>query len=366
MKSKLNLLLFVLLFTHTLFAQSNKEKPVKIAVAGMTHGHVDWILGSEHMGKHFELVGLAEPNKDLAMRLIKRYQLDESLWYSSLDDMLQDKDPEAVCAFGSIYEHLEVVEKCAPKGIHVMVEKPLAVNNQHAEKMFKLATDNDIHLLTNYETTWYPSNHKIHALHSQNTIGSIRKMVIHDGHQGPIEIGCSKEFLQWLTDPVQNGGGAVIDFGCYGANLATWLMNNERPKSVTAILQQLKPAKYPNVDDEATIIVEYEGAQAIIQASWNWPYSRKDIEVYGVDAALFAASRNKLTQRKPREEEKDIELEPLSAPINDPFVYLSAVIRGEIDPAGDLSSLKNNMIVVEILSAAIESSKSKKTVFLKK
>lgn len=366
MKSKLKLILFVLFFTHSLFAQSDKEKPVKIAVAGMTHGHVDWILGSEYMGKHFELVGLAEPNEELAKRLISRYKLDPSLWYPSLDDLLQEKKPEAVCAFGSIYEHLEVVEKCAPRSIHVMVEKPLAVNNEHAERMYKLASDNDIHLLTNYETTWYPSNHMISELHSRNALGSIRKLVIHDGHQGPIEIGCSKEFLDWLTDPVQNGGGAVIDFGCYGVNLATWLMNNERPISVTAILQQLKPDKYPNVDDEATIVVEYEGAQAIIQASWNWPYSRKDIEVYGEHAALFAANRNTLSQRVDNKEEEQVKLGPLSEPMNDPFAYLCAVIRGQIDPEGDLSSLENNMIVVEILSAAIESSRSKKTVFLEK
>ena len=211
MKSRFVLSLVIVLFSHILLAQNGKVQPVKIGVAGMTHGHVGWILDNEYMGTHFELVGLAEPNEELAKRLIRNYNLDPALWYPSLDELLEQTTPEAVCAFGSIYEHLEVVEKCAPRGIHVMVEKPLAVNNQHAEKMYMLAKINDIHLLTNYETTWYPSNHELYELNTKNEIGSIRKMVIHDGHQGPIEIGCSKEFLHWLTDPVQNGGGAVID-----------------------------------------------------------------------------------------------------------------------------------------------------------
>ena len=248
-----------------------KEKPIRVAVAGMTHGHVGWILGRQNPGD-IELVGLAEPNEELAKRLINRHKLDPDLWFSDLETMLEKVNPEAVCAFGSIYEHLEVVEKCAPLGIHVMVEKPLAVSMDHANKMNALAAEHNIYLLTNYETTWYPSNHKIHELTIAGTIGELRKIVVHDGHEGPIEIGCSKEFLGWLTDPVMNGGGAVIDFGCYGANLATWLMDNQRPVSVTAVTQQIKPNMYPNVDDEATIILEYPNAQAIIQASWNWPF----------------------------------------------------------------------------------------------
>ena len=106
-------------------------------------------------------------------------------------------------------------------------------------------------------------------------------MVAMDGHSGPKEINVQPEFLDWLTDPVQNGAGALFDFGCYGANLMTWLMDNQRPIAVTAVTQHFQPDVYPRVDDEATILVEYPKAQGIIQASWNWPFNRKDLEVYG-------------------------------------------------------------------------------------
>jgi scyllo-inositol 2-dehydrogenase (NADP+) len=61
--------------------------------------------------------------------------------------------------------------------------------------------------------------------------------VLHDGHRGPKEIGCPPELLQWLTDPVLNGGGALTDFGCYGADLMNWLMQGQRPTSVFAVTQ---------------------------------------------------------------------------------------------------------------------------------
>ncbi|MDH5396893.1 MAG: Gfo/Idh/MocA family oxidoreductase [Cyclobacteriaceae bacterium] len=345
------------------FAQS----PLKVGVAGLTHDHVNWIMNRQKEAD-IEIVGIAEPNEQLAKRYIERYNLDKAIWYRSLDEMLEKTKPEAVCAFNSIYEHLEVVEKCAPLGIHVMVEKPLAVSMEHAEKMKALADKHQIHLLTNYETTWYATNHAIHSIvKEKDSIGDLRKIVIHDGHKGPAEIGCSREFLQWLTDPVMNGGGAIIDFGCYGANLATWLMNNEKPESVMAITQQIKPAVYPKVDDEATIILTYPRAQVIIQASWNWPISRKDIQVYGQKGYVFGDNATALRIRADeKQSEKQLKIDPLDKPYNDPFSYLSGVIRGivKVKPT-DLSSLENNIMVVQILDAARQSAQTGQVVYLK-
>ncbi|MDZ7604589.1 MAG: Gfo/Idh/MocA family oxidoreductase [Cyclobacteriaceae bacterium] len=260
----------------------NTAKPIRLGIAGMTHGHVNQVF--EYIGKSEEvvIVGFAEPNHDLAMRLLNQYNAPDSLWFSTLEELISKTKPEAVCAFNSIFEHLEVVKTCAPKGIHVIVEKPLAVNIDHLNQMQVLVKKYNIHLLTNYETTWYPSHAKVwDMVKVENSLGAIRKVVIMDGHQGPKEIGCSKEFLDWLTDPVQNGGGALTDFGCYGADIMTWLMDGQKPISVTAVTQQLKPDIYPNVDDEASIILTYPTCHAIIQASWNWSYGRKDTEVYG-------------------------------------------------------------------------------------
>ena len=360
---KQRLLLFAAFTLLFVISYSQNTKPLRIGIAGLTHDHVGGLLSRAH-DSDIQIVGIAEKNRELAERYLKKYNLPMGLVYSSLEEMLDKCKPEAVCAFNSIYEHLEVVKACAPRKIHVMVEKPLAVSVDHAKQMEALASKYNIYLLTNYETTWYGSNANV--VQMLDSIGDLRKIVVHDGHQGPKEIGVSKEFFEWLTDPVKNGGGAVIDFGCYGANLTTWLMKGEKPISVSAILQQVKPDIYPKVDDEATIIVTYPRAQGIIQASWNWPFGRKDIEVYGQHGYTIS-DRNGIKSKTSPDQKENYQAVPSPArPFNDPFAYLAAVVHGEVSvKPTDLSSLQNNMIVVEILEAARKSAKEGKVIYLK-
>src|SRR4029077_21200068 len=204
-----------------------------------------------------------------------------------------------------------------------------------------------IPVLVNYETTWYPSNHAAYALARKAiALGEIRKVLVHDGHRGPKEIGVQPEFLAWLTDPDKNGAGALFDFGCYGANLMTWLMDDARPSSVTAVTQRIKPDIYRTVDDEATVILEYPGAQAIIQASWNWPFDRKDMEIYGRTGQVLTVGRDGLRVRLAGKQEEIRQAPGLKSPEDDFLSYFAAVVRGDIKPSG-LSSLRNNLIVVD-------------------
>ena len=351
-------------------AQSVNDAPIRLAVAGITHGHAPMILDRGKGKTDIILVGIYEPNKDLARRLAGKFNLNADLFYTDLNKMLDAVKPEAVTAFGSIYEHMEVVEACAPRGIHVMVEKPLATNLAHAKRMEELAGKYHIYLLTNYETSRYPTTAKTYQLvNDSNYLGKIRKVVIHDGHEGPKEIGVDKEFLAWLTDSVQNGGGALIDFGCYGANLMTYLMKQEEPVSVTAVTRQFKPAIYPNVDDDATIIVDYPTAQCIIQASWNWPFGRKDMEVYGETGYAISLDNTTLRLRNNKSNgEQTLLVTGRDLPVyDDPISYFADVINGKIQiPGKGLYSLENNLMVVRILDAARESAKSGKTIFLAK
>lgn len=363
---KQSLLCFLLFITTSLFAQ---QKALRVGVVGLTHTHVHGILGRANQGD-IEIVGIVEPNRDLALRYSKKHGFSMSLVFNTMAEMMAACHPEAVCAFGSIYEHLAVVEFFAPKGIHVMVEKPLAVNLEQAKKMEALAKKYQIELLTNYETTWYPSNHQARQLLQKGNIGDVRKIVVRDGHRGPMKLGIAHEFLDWLTDPILNGGGAIIDFGCYGTNLSTWLMDGKKPNSVTAITQQLQAENNPKVDDESIIILKYDHANAIVEGSWNWPIGRKDLELYGLTGAIYADNKYQLRTRMAQGydgfKEDSFKLKELETPLNDPFAYLEAVIRKKIRPAPfDLSSLENNMVVMEILDAAIRSAKTGKTIQLK-
>ena len=354
-RNKFLLQLMLLLIPILTFAQ--QDRPLRLAVAGVSHGHLNEVITRVERGD-FVVVGVAEKDDQLREKNRLREKIDGSLFYADLEEMLDKTKPEAVIVYESIFDHLRVVEACAPRGIHVMVEKPLAVNMEHANRMAELAKKHSIHLLTNYETTWYNTNHEAYKLINEGAIGNITKINVYDGHQGPFEIRCGKEFTDWLTDPVLNGGGAVIDFGCYGANLATWLLKGEKPKRVYGVLITQKPDIYTKVDDDATIIVEYPSVTVQIMASWNWPMGRKDMHIYGSKGYIYQDTPTNMRVYTDKKETPQ-ESPALQAPYNDSFYYLKAIVRDEIKSEPyDLSSLENNLMVVRILEAAIQSSKS--------
>jgi predicted dehydrogenase len=339
--------------------------PVRVAIVGLVHGHVTGFMRRvQGRAADMELVGVFEPDAALRKAFRERYELPEDRMFASLEDLLLRAKPEAIAAFSSTRDHRPIIEAAAARGVHVMVEKPLAVSVKDARAIEAAAAKGRIHVITNYETTWYPSHHALwRLLKEQKAGGALRKMVVMDGHEGPKEINVQPEFLAWLRDPVQNGGGALFDFGCYGANLMTWLMDGQRPIAVTATTQRFKPAIYPDVDDEATIVVEYPGAQGIAQASWNWPFGRKDLEVYAERAYAIATGGNNVRVRLPGVPETTAALGDVPLDERDEISYLAAVVRGRLTPAG-LSSLANNLVVVEILDAARESAKTGKRVVL--
>jgi predicted dehydrogenase len=308
-------------------------------------------------------VGIVDADTALDQRYENQFHLDHSLFYTQLDAMVRARHPQALLVYTSIGEHRRVIEEAAKLGLSVMVEKPLTISLADALAIRQTARAHHIHVLVNYETTWYASNAAAYNEIMQGKIGDIRKVVVRDGHQGPKEIGVQPEFLKWLTDPAQNGAGALYDFGCYGADLMTWLMHGETPLSVTAVAQTDKPANYPRVDDDATIILRYPKAQAVLMPSWNWPFSIKDMAVYGATGyAKTVGADGLLVRYKGQSEQREITAPPLESPNDGSLHYLAAVLRGAVMPKYDLTGLDTNMIVMQILDAARESVRTGKTV----
>ena len=359
-------LLVALPFTDTCFGQQ-APPPLRVAIVGLEHGHVEGFLSALPQHKDVELVGIADADPALFAKYQKKYSLAETLFYRTEANMIEKTHPQAVLVYTSIGEHRHAIEIAAQYGVSVMVEKPLTISLSDALAIRQTARKYKIHVLVNYETTWYSSNKAAYDEVEQGRIGAIRRVVIHDGHQGPKEIGVPPEFLGWLTDPAQNGAGALYDFGCYGVDLMTWLMHGETPLTVTAVANHDKPQLYPNVDDDATIVLQYPHAQAVIQASWNWPFSRKDMEVYGATGYAITVGPDKVRLRREHDSEEQLSTAaPLSGSQNNSLSYLAAVLRGQSDPKGDLTALDTNVIVMQILDAARESVRTGKSVKLTK
>lgn len=348
--------------------------PLRVAIVGLEHGHVRGFLaggsalvpagGALHR-PDIQVVGIVERNRALFDSYAQRLRLPAGLYFASIGEMAAKAHPDAALVFTSTFDHTAVVEECARHGIHVLMEKPMAVSYRDALAIARAARANRVHVLVDYETSWYASNTAARELLAKQAIGELRKVVVRDGHRGPKAIHVQPEFFSWLTDPKLNGAGALYDFGCYGANLMTWLMRGEAPQSVTAVTERWQPDAYPKVDDEADLTLTYKNALAIVQGSWNWPFAVKNMDVYGRTGYVKTIGNDRIEIRRESEAEARVDpASPLPAPYDDPLHYLAAVIRGEIREDGGLSALDTNVTVSEILDAARQSARTGRTVRL--
>jgi len=145
----------------------------------------------------------------------------------------------------------------------------------------------------------------------------------------------------------------------------TWLMHGEAPETVTAVVNHDKPEIYPKVDDDSTIVLKYPRAQAVIQGSWNWPFARKDMEVYGATGYAITVGPDKMRVRREHDHEEQTPTPaPLATNESNSLSYLAAVLRGQIHDKGDLSALDTNVTVMQILDAARESARTGRSVRL--
>ena len=369
---RLRLLLALSLIAPLASAQAQSPAPTRVAIVGLVHDHVRGFLHNLPAHPDITLVGISEPDAALRQKFIASTHLPANLFFPTEAAMLASTHPQAILVYTSIAGHRAAIEQAAPLHIAAMVEKPLATTVEDALAIQALSQKYNVPVLTNYETTWYASNTAAHDILAAGKIGDLRKLVVHDGHQGPKEIGVSPDFFAWLTDPKLNGAGALVDFGCYGIDLATWIQHGELPLTVNAVLLHIKPNIYPKVEDDSTVVLTYPHSQAIIQGSWNWPFARKDMEVYGATGYVGTVYTDKapgeaLRMRLTGEPAEHPEMAPaLAAPQQDSLSYLSAVLAGTLKPDHDLTSLDTNVAVVRILDAARRSAQTGRTVYLNK
>lgn len=339
-------------------------KTLRLALAGVTHDHVSILdaLSPED----FEIVAAQDGNAAARAEAGARFRLPPERLFDNVETMLDTVKPDAVAAFGSIGAHRAVVLAAAARGIHAMVEKPLAIDAAEATEMAEAVRRAGIYLMVNYETTWYPSVAFAFDFVKSGQIGAVRKIVVRDGHGGPVESGCQPRFLDWLLDPAESGGGALVDFGCYGINLVSALLDGRRPLSITAAVRRFKPDIYERVEDDATILLDYGDFDAVIQPSWCWPFPRKDMEIHGDAGYILAPDADTVRFRRAGEERETVLRVPALPPgHHEPFAFLAGLVRGERSLAPyDLSGLDNNLIVSAVLDLAKASARQARTLAL--
>ena len=358
--------LVVFLIAALTTAHAQDVAPIRVAIVGLVHGHVRGFLSTLPKATNATLVAISEPDVALTKQYQKQYHLESTPTYTDFETMLNNEKPDAVLIYTTIKDHRKVVEAASKHHISSMMEKPLAISLEDALAIRKTARDNHVHVLVNYDTNYYPNNTEAIRLAQDGKLGTVRKVLYYAGHEGPKEIGVGPEWLPWLTDPALNGAGALYDFGCYGADLTTVLMHGKAPISVTAVAQTDKPEIYPKTDDDATIILKYDGAQTVLMPSWAWSFARKDLEIYGDAGQVQTEDTKKVAVRLKGEKFATESTAPaLPRDRDNSLDYLAAVLHGDIKDEGLFGSLDTNVTVVQIMDAARESVQSGRTIMLK-
>jgi glucose-fructose oxidoreductase len=195
--SRISLMTLLLIVPAALTAQTppTPPTPLRVAIVGLEHGHVEGFLKSLPQHHDVELVGIADADSALFAKYQKKYALPETLFFKSMANMIEVRHPQAVLVYTSVGEHRHAVEIAAQYGVSVMVEKPLTLSLDDALAIRRAARHYHIHVLVNYETTWYASNRAAYEELAHGSLGAVRRVVVHDGHQGPKEIGVPPEFL---------------------------------------------------------------------------------------------------------------------------------------------------------------------------
>jgi predicted dehydrogenase len=356
--SRLTCIQFVILSLLTFPLSARQQATYKIAVIGLVHSHVWGHLHTMLEGKSATLVGVSEPNSDLVAEA-RKAGVPGNLIYPDYQKMLDEVKPDIVWAFVENNRHLEIAKQCAPRHINLIFEKPTASSYSEAKQIQALAEKYGIRVMTNYQMAWWPSNYVAKAAVDHGEIGTIYRLHGVVGHGGPGSDGLrNKFFFDWLTDPIKNGAGALMDFGCYNALWSIWYLG--MPKTVYATALHLRPDRFPKVEDEATLVLTYPKAIGIFEGSWDLPRSFQDLEIFGrPDGATHPGSiymTHAAVDMQVGREKQVLKVDPLPPEDSEPVAYMVSRMQAG-KPIEGLTAIGINVQVIRIIDLAKESIK---------
>lgn len=334
-------------------------EPYRVGIAGLIHDHVWGMLRWWKELEGADMVAAADANPPLLERIRSEYGVGKL--YASCEEMIEKEKLDIITVALDNAGTAPVVEQAAARGIHIMSEKPMAATVEQARRMADAATRHGVQMMINWPTAWSPPNQTLDRLVQKGTIGQVWQTKYRAAHQGPKEIGCSEYFYRWLYDRERNGAGALMDYCCYGADFAAhWI---GRPESVVGIAARLVKQDIP-VDDNAIILMKYEGAFGIAEASWTQQASDggANPSVYGTRGTLSVLGNRVRLARLDR----DVEWIEPDAPApgrRNGAEYLVSCLRSGT-PVEGLCSASTSLVAQEILEAGLRSAETGREVVL--
>jgi predicted dehydrogenase len=341
-------------------AYSQQSPRFRIAVLGLVHSHAWGPLRNMAKNSNLEVVGIADVNPEL--RELAAKELPGVPLYEDYLKLLDEKKPEGAWSFVENDRHLEITKACAARGVHLIFEKPMAATFQQASQMLEIAQKSKIKLMVNYQMAWWPANYAAFDFAKTGDIGKVWRVRSVIGHGGPAPSNPAdvrgQIFWKWLNDE-KRGGGALIDFTCYGAVWLRWYLG--MPKSVYAITTHTRPDVY-KTNTSATVLAAFsDNGVGIIEGSWDLPRSFQDVEVFGEKGSVYMTQRG--IEAFVGRDKKEVAISPLEETRRDPIGYFVNAVRSG-KPIEGMVSPEFNLDVMRIVDAIRLSAEKGTPVFL--
>lgn len=338
------------------------SKTYRIGVLGLSHDHIWGNLEQLAAAENGELVAAVDPNPDLLDQIQKQYGCAT---YASCEELADKEEIDAVYVYGDNAGGAVMAEWAAKRGLHAMVEKPMAATLEGAERMLAAAKEAETMLMVNWPFAWRPQLQAALSLVTAGNLGDVWQVKYRAAHQGPRELGCSKFFCDWLYDRSRNGAGALMDFCCYGCALAATLLG--LPSSVTAMALRLVKEGI-DVEDNAIIVMAYPNKMATAEGSWTQigKISSYEMVIYGTRGTMMVErgdSGRLMMSTAQAEEPFEVEVAaPPASQANASAHFLHVIKTGA--PLLPLCAPEVGRTAQEILEAGLRAAKSNSVVSL--
>jgi len=354
------------------------SKKWRIAGINFDHFHMGDLLRQTSQHANAEIVGISDEQPERLVDATRNFGLSQAQVFTDYRACMEQTKPDIVILCPAASKHGEWVEKIAPFGTHIIMEKPFAGSLAEADAMIAAMQPHGKLLTVNWPLVWDAGQQTAHRLIQEGIIGEVREFHHHGGNRGPLchgadkidlEPSATKKAASWFYSAKQ-GGGSLLDYMGYGTTLGTWHLGGKSPLEVTGVWDE--PAGL-EVDEHAVAVIRYSFGLSKSETRWGtftdpWTYQPQPkcgFVLKGSDGTISCYDYEKTirVQTRARPEGFEVPVDEVKAPNRNPVEHVIHHLETGAPLIGPLR-LDISRIGQQIVDTAFQSAKEKRTLRL--
>jgi predicted dehydrogenase len=353
---------------------------MKIVGINFDHFHMGDLLRMAYEHPRIEIAAICDEEPARMEEAARNFSIPPDRIFTDYRRCLEHTKPDIAILCPATARHAEYVEKVAPFGVHILIEKPMADSLAEADAMIRAVKTTGKTLAINWPLAWYPAHRTAKRLIDEGMVGEVIEVHFYDGNRGPLyhvadKIEVSEEDVRrrkpdsWFYKGA-SGGGSLRDYLGYGVTLGTWFHNGRSPIDITTVVDEPLGLE---VDEHSITIARYEAGLSKYETRWGtftdpWthqPQPKCGFVLVGSEGTISSYDFEKTVrvQTKSDRAGRDIPVDTIAAPHRNPVEHFIHHLETGEPLLGPLT-VEMSRIGQQIVDAAIVSAREKRTVKL--